>query len=397
MNILIFYQYFGTSKGKWSTRIYEMTRRWVDQGHHVVVVTAPYEKSDIRANRFIERQSVDGIDLIVINSADSNRDGIIKRIWKAIVFSIMSCYFAVTVKSDIVISSSGPITVGLPGLFAKWFRGTPLVFEVRDLWPDGAIELGKLNSRILQKTAIWFEKLCYRNTSLVVPCSLGMKEGVLRKLPSAKTLVIPNGSDVELFSTVSDLEKIVPEKYRNKKLFLYAGSLGLMDEVEQVIEGMNLVKDPNIHLLIIGDGAEREHLEKLVQKYKLANVDFLGIMPKTEVVKWFSRVEASFVTFKDLSVLHTSSPNKMFDSFAAGVPIIQSTKGWIKDLVDQNKCGINVDPNQPYQFANAMEKVANDKEYREQLALNAKRLAVDEFNRDILAERYLNALLSVTL
>src|SRR5690606_41128706 len=109
MKILIFYQYFGTPKGKWSTRMYEMTRRWVDQGHQVTVVTSPYEKSDIRATNFIERQKIGGIDLIVINSADSNRDGIAKRIFEALMFSLMSCYYALTVKCDIVMASSGPI------------------------------------------------------------------------------------------------------------------------------------------------------------------------------------------------------------------------------------------------------------------------------------------------
>lgn len=376
--------------------MYEMTRRWVDQGHQVTVVTSPYEKSDIRATKFIERQKIDGIDLIVINSADSNRDGIAKRIFKALMFSLMSCYYALTVKCDIVMASSGPITVGLPALLTKWFRGKPMVFEVRDLWPDGAIELGKLNNELLRRVAIGFEKLCYRNSALVVPCSKGMEEGVLRKHPTARTLVIPNASDVELFSNVSDDDKKIPTRYEGKKLFLYAGSLGLMDEVEQVIEGMRLVKDPRVLWLVIGDGAEKTHLEQLVTKYGLSNIEFLGIMPKIEVIKWFKRVEATFVTFKDLKVLHTSSPNKMFDSFAAGVPIIQSTKGWIKELVENTQCGINVEPDKAEQFAEAIEAVANDKIYRDKLAANAKRLAETKFNRDVLAERYLQELIQLS-
>lgn len=372
--------------------MYEMTRRWVNAGHRVTVVTSPYEKSDIQASKFIEHQKIDGIDLIVINSADSNRDGVIKRIYKALLFSLMSCYYALTVKCGVVMASSGPITVGLPALLTKWFRRKPMVFEVRDLWPDGAIELGKLNNGLLKNIAIWFEKLCYKNAALVVPCSNGMEEGVLAKYPEAKTLVIPNASDVELFASVPEEDREIPEKYAGKKLFLYAGSLGLMDEVEQVIEGMRLVKDPRVLWLIIGDGAEKVHLQRLVSKYGLSNVEFLGIMPKTEVIKWFTRVEATFVTFKDLKVLHTSSPNKMFDSFAAGVPIIQSTKGWIKELVERSECGINVEPYKPQQFAAAIELIASDRAYRDQLAVNAKRLAENEFSRDILAERYLQEL-----
>lgn len=396
MRILIFYQYFGTPKGKWSTRMYELTRRWVELGHRVTVVTSPYEKSDIRAKRFIERQHIDGIDLIVINASDSNRSSVSRRAFNALVFSFMSCYFSITEKCDIVLASSGPITVGLPALVAKWLRNKPMVFEVRDLWPDGAIELGKLKNPVFKKAAIFFEKLCYRSSSLIVPCSTGMKTVVLQKYPLAQTVVISNASDVELFSNVPGSNRIIPKKYDGKKIFLYAGSLGLMDEVEQVIEGMRFVEDPRIILLIIGDGAERTRLQKLMSSYKLTNVEFLGIMPKTAVVKWFCRAEATVVTFKDLPVLHTSSPNKMFDSFAAGVPIIQSTKGWIKELVERSRCGINVDPYNPRDFSKAIVKLANDRAYRDALALNAKLLAKTEFNRDILAGKYLDAIKALT-
>lgn len=374
--------------------MYEMTRRWVEKGHDVTVVTSPYEKSDITTSKFIERQEVDGINLIVINSADSNRDNVMKRIFKASVFALVSCYFALTQRCDIVIASSGPITVGLPALLAKWFGRVPMVFEVRDLWPDGAIELGKMKNKILQRIAIWFEKMCYRNSVLVVVCSVGMKEGVLRKFRKAETLVIPNASDVTLF------DKILSEpnnnvEFEGKKLFLYAGSLGLMDEVEQVVHGMSLVEDPDILLLIIGDGGEREYLENLVKQKRLDNVRFLGLLPKTEVIRWFGKATATFVTFQDLPVLHTSSPNKMFDSFAAGVPIIQSTKGWIRDLVESKQCGINVDPAKPIEFAQAIKYLAYNETHREVLANNAKSLALDDFNRDRLAELYRKKMLEL--
>ncbi|MDO5615020.1 MAG: glycosyltransferase family 4 protein [Cruoricaptor ignavus] len=394
MNILIFYQYFGTPKGKWSTRMYEMTRRWVKQGHKVTVVTAPYEKSDIRANKFIERQNIEGIDIIVINSADSNRDPIFKRIYKAVVFSLVSVYFSLTSKYDIAMSSSGPITVGLPGLFAKKIRNKKFVFEVRDLWPAGAVELGKLKNKFLINIATGFEKLCYKNADLVVPCSKGMEEGVLHKWPSANTLVITNASDNTLFDNINELP-LGYEQYANKKIFIYAGSLGIMDEVEQVLFGMEKLQNSDIQLVIIGDGAERKHLEELTLKMNLNNVSFLGLMPKTEVVKWFKVAQASFVTFKDLPVLQTSSPNKMFDSFSASVPIIQSTKGWIKKMVDETNCGINVNPKNPQEFANAMEMIASNPELQKQMAENAKKQAMYTFDRNRLALLYIQKMVEI--
>lgn len=389
MRILVFYQYFGTPKGSWSTRVYELTRRWVSEGHKITVVTAPYEKSDIKTDSFIDRQCVEGIDLIVINSADSNKNSVLKRVIKALIFSGMSLYYALREPCDVVISSSGPITVGVPGLVAKWFRRKPLIFEVRDLWPLGAIELGKIKSPLLIKIGKWFEELCYRNSSLIVPCSVGMEKGVLKIYKKAKTLVIPNASDPDLFYKEKKYPYQFPNQLKDKKIFLYAGSLGLMDDCNQIIRGMNYVHNENIALVFLGDGAERKDLEKLASQMNNKNIFFMGLVPKTEVVKWMSISVSTFVTFKDFPVLHTSSPNKMFDSFAAGIPIIQSTKGWIKELVEKERCGVNVRPDVPADFAKAMNHLVEDNSFREELVRNAKRLSNEVFNRDLLAKKYL--------
>ena len=396
LNIIIFYQYFGTPKGSWSTRVYELSRRWVEKGHSVKVITSPYYKSDIKPSGFISKQNIDGIELIVINAADSNKDKFYKRATNAILFSLTSIYFALFTKADIVVSSSGPITVAIPGLLMKWLRNKKFVFEARDLWPAGAIELGKLKNVYLKSIAIWFEKLCYRNAALIVPCSPGMERGVKKTWPEANTIVIPNASDFKLFQNPQGAFNL-PENLKSKSIFLYAGSLGLMDDCTQSIRAMKYLIHKPYALVFAGDGAERKYLEELAGQTKNPNIYFLGLLPKNDLVHWFHHASASIVTFKDISVLHTSSPNKMFDSFAAGVPIIQTTKGWIKELVSQEYCGINVDPDNPRQFADAIAFIAENLAERNKMAKNAKELALKRFNRDILAEAYLKQLEEISL
>ena len=162
MRIVYFYQYFSTPKGTWGTRVYEFTKRWVELGHDVTVVTSVYSKSDLVATKFIENQEVDGIKLKVINVNIDNRQNIVKRIWTFLLYMFTSCWYALTLKADIVIASSGPITVGLPGLVAHYLRGRKFIFEVRDLWPEGAIELKVIKSKLLIKLSYWFERVCYK-------------------------------------------------------------------------------------------------------------------------------------------------------------------------------------------------------------------------------------------
>ena len=146
-------------------------------------------------------------------------------------------------------------------------------------------------------------------------------------------------------------------------------------------------------MVFIGDGAEKELLQQLTKEYGLENkVWFIGLIPKVEVVKWLQNSRASFVTFMDLPVLHTNSPNKMFDSFAAGIPIIQSTRGWIADLVRVYRCGITVDPNQPQEIASAIRLLIEQPDVAKEMGENALDLAMTEFNRDILSKKFLEGI-----
>jgi glycosyltransferase involved in cell wall biosynthesis len=358
----------------------------------VTVVTAPYDKSDIKPDGFISRQEIAGVNLIVVNSGDSNRLSLPKRAFRALRFALVSMYYALTQPCDVVIASSGPITIGMPMIIARMIRGKKTVFEVRDLWPSGGIELGLIKSGWQKRMALWFEKFCYEKADLVVPCSPGMEASINQRFPSRQTLVIPNACDSDVFDIGTTPPERMPNTIGRNAIFLYAGSLGLMDDCRQIIQGLGTLKKEPVSIVFIGDGAEREALEEQAKATGNPNIHFLGLITKTEVAKWFSIATASFVTFKDFEVLHTSSPNKMFDSFAAGVPVIQSTKGWIRELIDKERCGLNVEANEPDTFSEAIMALANNKVLREELSMNAKRMAQTRFNRNELSSRYLSAI-----
>ena len=392
LRLIYFYQYFGTPKGSWSTRVYELSKRWVEQGIDVTVVTSPYYKSDIKAKGFISVQEVEGIRVIIINAADSNKDGFLKRTLNAIVFALMSLYYALTWRYDVIVCSSGPLTIGLPGIFGAALRKKYFVFEVRDLWPQGSVELKQLTNKIVIKLAYWFDRRCYRNAQLVVPCSIGMEQSILKRYPNTNTCVIPNASDSSFFFTPHEEPTTFPDFVQDKYILLYAGSLGLMDDCMQIVNAAKLIKDYPIAIVFAGDGAEKTILENEVKNFGLTNVFFTGLLPKTDIIKWFFLSKVSLVTFKDHPVLSTNSPNKMFDSFAAGVPIIQTTKGWIKDLVTDEYCGLNAEPHDSKSLADAILWLYNHEEERQRMADNALHLAKTVFNRDHLAEDYLQAI-----
>ncbi len=395
MQILIFYQYFGTPKGGWSTRMYELPKRWIEAGHKVTIVTSPYDKSDIVATKFIDKQIIDGIEVIIVNIKQSNKHALLYRAFTFALFSFISIYYALTRQFDVILCSSGPITIGLPGLFAKLFRRKKkLVFEVRDLWPDGAIELGLIKNSTLIKFAYYFEKLCYSKADLIVTCSKGMTDSIQSRFNKTNVLTIPNACDNEFFHVQNPVFTL-PLWAVNKKIFIYTGSLGLMDNCMQIIKGIEQAENAALAFVFIGEGKERLELESYVRQKQIPNIYFLGLMPKTELRSWLQHAYIAFVTFKDIPVLQTSSPNKMFDAFAAGTPIIQTTTGWIKTLIEKEQCGINVPPDNPVEFGHAILLIAGDDQKRNQMSVNATRIAQTVFNRDTLAKQYLGEMAAI--
>ena len=398
MKILYFYQYFGTPKGGWSTRVYEFTRRWVLEGHEVTVITSPYDKSDIPVGKgLITKLKIEGINIIIINLKQSNQHSLFYRSFTFFFFSLISIYYALKLKGDIIIASSGPITVGLPAIAARYFTKKKIIFEVRDLWPEGAIQLNLLKSEFLKKSALWFEKRCYSAAHVIVTCSIGMSNSIKDRFSLKNVFEIPNSSDIELFSRPNSNFQL-PNYAHNKKLIIYTGSLGLMDNCIQIVEAAKVLSNRNredILFIIAGEGKEKKEMEELVNRELMQNVVFLGLIPKNEVVNWLNHSSIALLVFKNVPVLQTSSPNKLFDYMAASLPVIQTTSGWIKDLIDRHKIGINVSPNAPEDMANAIEYLLGNNELREKLAFNSRALAENKFNRDHLSDNFLKILSSI--
>lgn len=375
--------------------MYEFSKRWVAEGHQVCVVTSPYYKSDIEGAGFIETKNIEGIELKVVNFPDSNKFSFIRRAFNAVMFSLTSCFIALFKDYDLVLCSSGPVTVGLPGLVGKIARGKKFVFEVRDLWPSGAVDLGVLKNKWVIRGAFRFEKLLYKRSDLIAACSKGMLDSIEKRYQFRKTIVVPNSCDLDLFSSTGQngvSETRSPDEVRT---FIYAGSLGVMDDCMQLVKGFAGLSGQNARLVIIGDGVEKMKLQQYVNAEGLENVIFLGLLPKIEVAKWLRRAYAAFVVFADVPSNQTNSPNKMFDAFSAGVPIIQNTSGWIRQLVLECGCGINFEANNIKMLQDAVMYLLDNPEVRNRMAGQSLALAKTKFNRDVISGYYLSEITAV--
>lgn len=396
MKILIFYQYFTTPKGAWGTRIYEFSKEWVKKGHEVTVVTSIYSKSDIKAQRFLESQNFEGINVKIINLKIDNKQPKLRRMFSFIAYSLVSSWYAIFLKSDVVIASSGPITVGFPGLVSTLFSKKKLVYEVRDLWPEVPIEMGVIKNSLVKKIAYSLERTLYNKSSLVVALSLGMKNYIKNNFNHKNVVSITNSANLDLFSE----EVVFPKNDKIKKsdfYVIYTGNIGETNNSYWLVNTARILKQKHrddIKIVLVGDGQQKDEICSIIKKESLNNLIHFELMSKEKLIPYIQNAKASLVPLKDNVVLNTSSPNKFFESLAAGVPVIQTTNGWIKEYININQVGFNLDGNDANSLAELLVNLKSESILNlEVLKKNARECAVKDFNQKKLAKYYLDNLL----
>lgn len=397
MNILYIHQYFKTPSEPGGTRSYWIAKELINRGHQVTMLST----SNSIINK-IETKTIDGINVIYLKVPYSQNMGFISRLFSFFSFMIKSTKEAIKIKNiDLVIATSTPLTVGFPALVLKKFKKIPFVFEVRDLWPEVPIQMGGLRNIFLISLAKWFEKLIYKNALHVVALSPGMQAGVLKKgIKIRDTSMIPNMAKVDEFWPRNRSMKLMESLGLDSNTFkiIHFGALGMANGAMTIIESAKLLKNNNnIEFIFIGGGSTEGELIEESKIHQLKNVHFLGgfSMKKTSEIVNFSDV--SIVSFMDLPILYTNSPNKLFDSLSAGKPIIVNSAGWTKDLVEKNKCGYYVNPNNPEELVSKILYLVDNPAIVSKMGINARKLAESEYDKSILCDKFVNIIEKVTL
>lgn len=302
-------------------------------------------------------------------------------------------------RPDLVFATHTPLTVGLAGAALSDYFDVPFVFEVRDLWPEALVNVGALGNPLV----IWWlrrmARTIYRKADHIVALSPGMKEGVVRAgVAPEKVTVIPNASDLDLFRP--DLDG---RAYRerlglgNRFAAVYFGAMGMANGLEYVIEAARALAgrgQDQIVFVLHGTGGKRAELESLARGYGLTNVVFSDLVAdKEQVARLVAGCDVCLTIYRAAKE-HTWSPNKLFDSLAAGKPVLINVPGWLGETVEQHRCGRSLDPYRPEALADAMQELAGQPDLCRQMGRNARALAEREFDRRILAERLEHVLTS---
>jgi glycosyltransferase involved in cell wall biosynthesis len=398
LDVLYFHQYFATRRRSTATRSYELAQRLVDRGHNVTIVSRDTRMLEAGRDRkpegrVVAREQVDGIDVLYLNIPYANRYPTPLRLASFTAFTVAaSVAGALQKRPDVVFASSTPLTIGIAGLLTARAKRVPFVFEIRDLWPAVPVALGALKGGAAIGTAEWLERRLYEGAERVVVLSEGAQEELKRRgIPDEKLVFIPNAADLDVFRPETADESFrARHGLEERFVALYAGAMGRANGLDQLVDAAEALRrwgDTRVMIVAIGDGAERPRLEERAHQLGLENLLFLPAVPKEQLAGVVGAVDVTLTIFAPHPILETNSPNKFFDSLAAGKPVVVNLDGWLRRLVEEHDAGVWVPGGNAEALAGALSALAANPARVELMGRNARALAERDFGRDEMADR----------
>ena len=415
MRILLIHQYFLEKDEGGGSRFNEMTKIWSSLGHKITVLSgmvnyATGKKPLIYKNLFFYKHDnfYNNVDVIRSHVSESYNSSFTGRLWGYFSFIFSSVYaglFKTKENYDVIIVTSPPLFVGITAIILSYFKKIPIVFEVRDLWPESAIDTGILNNKFLIQFAYWFESFIYKKAELINVLTPAFSEKLIKEknVSENKVIFIPNAADFSLaekiqsdssFNTIEFKKELGLE---DKFVITYVGAHGVSNHLIQLIDAAEKLQKTNIVFQLIGSGMRKEYLQNQVIKRNIKNVIFRSSVAKSDVFKYILASDMGASVLKKADTFKTIYSNKTFDYMSCKKPVFLLIDGISRELVEKANCGVYVEPeNISMIVSKSIEYSRFSKERLLNLGLNGYKYAKENFQREKLAEKYINLVKKVT-
>lgn len=375
-----------------------MAKGLVQAGHQVTILTEiPNHPAGVvhpgYRGKLWFRRKLDGIDVIHVWVHASPKKTLCRRLSFYLSYMLLAVLAGVLLargKYDVLYCTSPPLFVGGAGLVLSYLRRIPMVFEVRDLWPESAVALGELSNTGAVRLLEWLAKRCYARSLRVVTVTAGLSER-LEKLgiPSSKIVVIPNGSDTELFQPRPGQAVEVRSSLglKDELVVVYAGILGVAQGLEVVLDAAREIQGSmDVQFLIIGAGPRERALRDYCQSLKISNVRFLGEKPVEEIPAFLTAADIALVPLRDVPLFSGAMPSKMFDAWACACPTVITFAGEAEKVLNQAGAGVVVKPEDPEALAEAIRTLAESRSELQDMGFRGQRFVREHYSRKAQAE-----------
>jgi colanic acid biosynthesis glycosyl transferase WcaI len=406
VKILYVSQYFPPEMGAPAARASELARHWVEAGHDVTILTGfPNHPTGVvhpdyrwKLRRLVTRERLGKINIVrTWLFPFPNRKSYERILNYTSFFASAASTGMFLSRPDVLIATSPQLLVALSGCWLSRIKRVPFVFEVRDLWPESlaAVGLGNPNS-LLHKTLGHIAAFLYRNSEHIVVVTSSIRDFLVENwgVPSGKISIIENGVETDLFRprTVQQVRRELGAY--DKFVVSYIGTLGMAHGLETLIEVATELHrtSPDVHFLLVGEGAEKERLINLAASRSLTNIRFLDQQPRDKVPDYISASDACVVYLKRAEVFKTVIPTKMLECMSCARPVILGVDGTAREILDNAQAGIYVEPENVAALSDAITQLASSAPHCDILGQNGRRHILAHFSRKMTAQRYISVL-----
>jgi glycosyltransferase involved in cell wall biosynthesis len=402
MHILLIHQAFMTGDEAGGTRHYELARHLIQAGHRFTAVASMISYLTGRRHSggdWLAQQQVEGITLYRSYTHPALHRSFVHRVASFLSFMVSSLLAGIRVRGvDVVWGTSPPIFQGITAWLLTRLKQVPFVFEVRDLWPAFAVDMGVLRNPILIWAAEWLECFLYRHADHLVVNSPAYVDHVWSKGVSVERVtLVSNGVETATFDPEADGAAVRREfGLDGRFVVLYAGAHGPANDLGIVLQAADRLRDrTDIAFVLVGDGKEKQNLVHQAEEMALSNVYFIPAQPKSRMPEFLAAADAGLAILKDIPMFTTTYPNKVFDYMAAGRPTILAIDGVIRQVVEAAKGGVFVPPGDPVALAETVRNLAGDRDRCLRMGRSARAYVEAHFERVQQAEKLERVLTSL--
>lgn len=372
-----------------SARPLALGRRLVADGHEVTLLSTD---AHLRAEHItlddIPPTALGGVRVELTRSHYHNRMGFTRRKVEFATQATRQAVRALRHDVDLVYATSTPLTVLWPALAHHRLRGTPFVFEVRDVWPQAPIEMGALDAAWQQRAAHALADLGYRESVHVVALSEGMRDLVVaRGVPAEHVTVAHNAATPVPPSADRGAgdDALAQWLAAADRAGMYAGTIGAANDVGWLVDLVDHL-DPalDLHLAIVGSGADAARVAgrlAAAPDHVRDRLRMFAARPKGELTGALATVDFAVSVFADRPSLTANSPNKVFDAWAHGVPVVINNDGWLGDQLERSGAGLSL-PRDPATAAEALQRWLRSDGAVATAAVAARELSQSTYNWD---------------
>jgi glycosyltransferase involved in cell wall biosynthesis len=378
-----------------ATRTHEHCKEWVKNGYEVTVITCfpNFPEGKVFGgykNRLFQKENIDGIKVIRVWTYISENKGFIKRIIDYKSFMLMAFIFGLFIKTDKIIATSPQFFTAIAGRWLSFWKRTPWVMEVRDIWPESIKAVGAMKTNPIISFFEFLEKRMYKTASKIVVVTDSFKKQLIQKhgIDSSKIAVVKNGINLEMFKPQPKNEDLLLKlNLKDKFIIGYIGTHGMAHALDFILKSAKKIKNKNIHFLFIGAGAKKDELLQLKDELQLKNVTMLGLIPKHQIKEYISILDVSLVNLKKSDTFKSVIPSKIFESVGMHKPILLGVEGESKKIVLDYEVGECFDPENESDFIQKVEIMTKNNNYTK----GFEKLKLD-FDRKNLALKMINSI-----